>query len=282
MTSDSASVWLDRRAIVPLRESKGQMRKILVMGLPGAGKTTLSKLLSARLNAVHFNADAVRSNINKDLGFSEPDRIEHARRMGWLCDQVVITGGYAVADFICPTPAARAAFSIGGDPFIVFVDRIHSGRFEDTNQMFVPPSACDIRVTSDGAADYWAERIARKLRPIFDAKMPTALFVGRWQPFHEGHKSLIVKGIDRAGQACICVRDTAGIDDNNPFSFESIRARIEHGLREYDGRYIVIPVPNISHVFYGRDVGYKVEQLSLGEALEGVSATLVRKREGAT
>jgi hypothetical protein len=258
------------------------MRKVLVMGLPGAGKTTLSRLLSARLNAVHFDADAVRSNINKDLGFSEPDRIEHARRMGWLCDQVVITGGYAVADFICPTPATRAAFSVGGDPFVVFVDRIQSGRFEDTNRMFVPPSACDVRVTSEGTADYWAEQIVRKLRPIFDPKMPTALFVGRWQPFHEGHKSLIIKGIDRAGQACIAVRDTAGIDDNNPFPFEYIRARIEHGLREYDGRYIVIPVPNISHVFYGRDVGYKVEQLSLDESLEGVSATLIRKRERAT
>jgi hypothetical protein len=257
------------------------MRTVLVMGLPGAGKTTLSKLLSARLNAVHFNADAVRANVSKDLGFSEPDRIEHARRMGWLCDQVVMTGGYAVADFICPTPAARAAFAEAGDPFIVFVDRIQSGRFDDTNRMFVPPADYHIRVTSDGAPDYWAEQIVRKLRPIFDPKKPTALFVGRWQPFHEGHKALIIEGIRRAGQACICVRDTAGIDDNNPFSFEYIRARIEHGLREYDGRYIVIPVPNISHVLYGRDVGYQVEQLSLDGALADVSATLIRKREGA-
>ena len=257
------------------------MRKVLVMGLPGSGKTTLSKLLSARLNAVHFNADAVRANINKDLGFSEGDRIEHARRMGWLCDQVVVTGGYAVADFICPTPATRAAFSEGGNPFVVFVDRVQSGQFDDTNRMFVPPAECDIRVTAAGAPDYWAEQIVQKLRPIFDPKKPTALFVGRWQPFHEGHKALIVEGINRAGQACICVRDTAGIDDNNPFSFQYIRARIEHGLREYDGRYIVMTVPNISHVFYGRDVGYKVEQLTMEEGLEGISATSVRKRESA-
>src|SRR5262245_37410925 len=173
------------------------MRKVLVMGLPGSGKTTLSKLLSARLNAVHFNADAVRANINKDLGFSEPDRIEQARRMGWLCDQVVMTGGYAVADFICPTPATREAFSEGGNPFIVFVDRIQSGRFDDTNRIFVPPAECDVRVTPDGAPDYWAEQIVRKLRPIFDPKKPTALFVGRWQPFHDGHKALIIEGINR-------------------------------------------------------------------------------------
>src|SRR3954469_20917146 len=109
------------------------LRKILIMGLPGAGKTTLTQALAPRLNAVVFNADEVRANINKDLGFSEADRIEHARRMGWLCDQVVRTGGVAIADFICPTPETRAAFSAGGDAFVVWVNRIEQGRFEDTN-----------------------------------------------------------------------------------------------------------------------------------------------------
>jgi len=78
-------------------------KKILIMGLPGAGKTTLSKVLAPRLNAVHFNADEVRANINKDLGFADADRLEHARLMCWLCDRVVEVGGYAIADFICPT-----------------------------------------------------------------------------------------------------------------------------------------------------------------------------------
>jgi adenylylsulfate kinase len=77
-------------------------KKILIMGLPGTGKTTLANILVPRLNAVHFNPDALRANINKDLGFSHEDRIEQARRMGWLCERVVEAGTYAIADFILP------------------------------------------------------------------------------------------------------------------------------------------------------------------------------------
>lgn len=252
------------------------MRKILIMGLPGAGKTTLANALAPRLNAVLFNADEVRTNVNKDLGFSEPDRIEHARRMGWLCDQVVKTGGFAIADFICPTPATRAAFLEGGEAFIVWLHRIESGRFEDTNRLFVPPDRVDVEVLPQGPPEYWAEQIVGKLRPIFDAKKPTALLVGRYQPFHGGHKALVIEALRRVGQVCIGVRDTSGTDEKNPFSFEYVRAGIEHALREYEGRYIVMPIPNITNIFYGRDVGYAVERIDLDSSIEVISATNVR------
>lgn len=137
--------------------------KILVMGLPGAGKTTLARVLASRLNAVHFNADDVRREINKDLGFAESDRIEHARRMGWLCDQVVKAGYYAVADFICPTPQTRAAFVQGGAAFTIWVDRIARSRFDDTDRMFVPPDRFDLRVMAEGDAEFWAEQAAAKI-----------------------------------------------------------------------------------------------------------------------
>ena len=111
-------------------------RKILVMGLPGSGKTTLTRTLAPMLNAVVFNNDEVRKNINRDLGFTMDDRVEQARRMGWLCDRVVESGGIAIADFICPTPQTRAAF---GEAFTIFIDRIEAGRFENTNRVFVAP-----------------------------------------------------------------------------------------------------------------------------------------------
>jgi hypothetical protein len=253
-------------------------RKILIMGLPGAGKTTLARLLAARLNAVHFNADEVRANVNKDLGFSADDRLEQARRMGWLCDQVVKTGNFAVADFICPTPDTRRAFTSEGPAFVVWVDRIKKSRFDDTNAMFVPPDSVDVRVTEQGTPEYWCEHIIALVRPVFDMKKPTALFVGRYQPFHDGHKALILEGIRRVGQACIAVRDTAGTDGKNPFEFEYVRSRIEHGLREVVGRFIVVRVPNISTIYYGRDVGYTIERIELDSEVEKISATRIRER----
>src|SRR5215467_1849312 len=142
--------------------------------------------------------------------------------MGWLCDQVVKVGCFAVADFICPTPATRDAFLIGGEAFVIFLDRIQIGAFADTNRMFVRPESYDLRVTVDGSPEYWAEQAMLRLRPVFDPKKPTALFVGRYQPFHEGHRTLIVEGLKRVGQACISVRSTQGTDEKNPFEFEHV------------------------------------------------------------
>jgi len=139
-------------------------KKILILGLPGAGKTTLARLLGERLGAVWFNADAVRAHINKDLGFSEADRLEQASRMGWLCDQVAAAGHCVVADFVCPTEATRKAFQSGGPAFVIWVDRIRAGRFEDTNRMFQPPATYDLRTQEYGSPEYWADLAALKFR----------------------------------------------------------------------------------------------------------------------
>jgi cytidyltransferase-like protein len=109
-----------------------------------------------------------------------------------------------------------------------------------------------------------------------DPKKPTALFIGRYQPFHDGHKALITEGLRRVGQVCIAVRNTAGTDEKNPFEFEYVRARIEHGLREFEGRFLVTAIPNVTHVFYGRDVGYVVERIEVDATTQAVSATDMR------
>src|ERR1700733_5742956 len=168
-------------------------RKILIMGLPGAGKTSLARQLAPMLNAVIFNNDEVRANINRDLGFSMEDRIEQARRMGWLCDRVAESGGIAMAIFFSLTAETRSA--LGNDAFIVFVDRIEQGRLDGTNKIFVVPERYALRVAKEGSPLFWAEKIVMALRPTFEPRKPTALFIGRFQPFHVGHQRLIQEGL---------------------------------------------------------------------------------------
>jgi cytidyltransferase-like protein len=93
--------------------------------------------------------------------------------------------------------------------------------------MFAPPDRFDVRVTPEGTPHYWAEPSLTLLRPPFDPQKPTALFIGRCQPFHGGHQRLIEQGLRRVGQVCIAVRDKHGIDSGNPLSFFAVKQRIE-------------------------------------------------------
>ncbi len=146
----------------------------------------------------------------------------------------------------------------------------------DTDAMFVAPSRYDLRVEGRGSPAYWAEKICGQLVPLFDPRAPTALLLGRFQPFHDGHKKLVEISLQRVGQVCIAVRDTRGIDENNPFDFHLIRSRIDAALCRHAGRFVVVQVPNITNVFYGRDVGYVVERIALEDELERISASKIR------
>ena len=128
------------------------------MGLPGAGKTTLADELAPLLNAKRLNADEVRKAAN-DWDFSEEGRTRQAKRMADFALKLKNEGNYVIADFICPTPKARSLFPAD---FVVWVDTIKEGRFDDTNKMFVKPEKYDFHVTSQDAKN-WAPKILKNI-----------------------------------------------------------------------------------------------------------------------
>ena len=134
------------------------MKIILVMGLPGAGKTTLANELSQLIECKRLNADEIRKAAN-DWDFSEEGRTRQAKRMAEHALKLKNEGNYVVADFICPTPEARNLFPAD---FIIWVDTIKEGRFEDTNQMFIKPEKYDFHVTSQDAK-HWASKIIKEI-----------------------------------------------------------------------------------------------------------------------
>ena len=117
----------------------------------------------------------------------------------------------------------------------------------------------------------------------WDNKKPTAQMLGRWQPFHDGHYALFEEIIKKTGQVCIQIRDVQGVDDN-PFDFETVKKSIEDRLNpEFEGRFKIMIVPNITNICYGRGVGYKIEEIELSKEIQEISATKIRaqmRKEG--
>ena len=104
--------------------------------MPGSGKSTLAEPFAKLVGGIWLNADAVRKEYD-DWDFTPEGRMRQAMRMKFLADGVVKAGKIAIADFVCPTEAARAEFN---PDFTVWMDTIKAGRFEDTNKMFEKPN----------------------------------------------------------------------------------------------------------------------------------------------
>lgn len=134
--------WVEIKNLYPFFILEIMLKPILICGLPGSGKTSLAKALTEITNAVHWNADEVRQQC-ADSDFSLNGRIRQASRMRWLCDTVLKTGQLAIADFVCPISETRAIFD---DAFIIFVDRIQTSRFENTNSIWTKPDFYHVRI----------------------------------------------------------------------------------------------------------------------------------------
>jgi hypothetical protein len=273
-------------------------QRILIMGLPGSGKTYLATALKKyletnsdfynvpseslygnRATVAWFNADDVRKKYN-DWDFSSEGRIRQSHRMRELADA---TGDdFAICDFVAPLVEMRNNFEAD---WTVWVDTIETGRFEDTNRAFVAPDVYDFRVIEQDA-ERWAEFVgehilANRRRPTFDWQKETVQQLGRWQPWHAGHRALFERLIQRTGQVVIQIRDCQGWQDSNPFEIEKVKNFIKRDLDPlYQGQYEIQVVPNIVHIGYGRGVGYTMEEEKFDDSITSISGTAIRKSMG--
>ena len=273
------------------------MEKILVMGLPGSGKTYFAEKLKKYLETSVFykpaetasascpdvkwiNADDVRKKHN-DWDFSHDGRIRQSKRMYELAQQYS-DHDFVLCDFVAPLTEMRNNFKAD---WTIWMDTIESGRFEDTNKMFIPPEIYDFRITEQNA-DKWVEFVGehileKRRRPVYDWKKETVQMLGRWQPWHAGHRALFERAIAKTGQVCIMIRDCQGWNQSNPFSWSTVKDNIKRDLDTlYQGQYEIVVVPNIVNITYGRDVGYKIEQEVFDESIHNISATKIRKEMG--
>lgn len=253
------------------------------MGLPGSGKTTLANKLRQKLvNAEHFNADQVRQRFN-DWDFSEEGRMRQAERMRVLAAESDFE--WAILDFVCPKMEYRHIVSAD---ITIWMNTLESSRYEDTDKMFERP-VNEIGVVmadyvfTDLDSDAQSDEICKDLQP-FDWRKETVQMLGRWQPWHDGHFELFKRCYEKTGQVCIQVRDVQGWNDSNPFDFETVKKNIIKGLSSkgftHGKEYVIMLVPNIVNITYGRKVGYTIEQEHFDEKVENISATAIRAKMG--
>jgi len=286
---------------------------IQLTGLSGSGKSTVSHGVQQQLLALGYkveviDGDVYRSHICSDLGFSKADRMENIRRLGFIGITLAKQGVIAIMAAINPYEEARVALQ-KESPLVktVFVSSTlealtkndvkglykrallpsehpdYVGDFTGISAPYEPPQAPDLVLHThaesvDASTGKLLDFILEQVSLLTSADSQSApvrraLFIGRWQPFHNGHKWLIDQKLKQGIPVLITVRDIP-CDDHNPFTTAQT---IEMIRRVYVGQPVEVrSIPDIESVNYGRGVGYEVNCFTPPPEIGSISATAIR------
>lgn len=270
---------------------------IWLTGLSGAGKSTLANELSKILDFDILDGDIERAKVQ--TGFDKAGRDANVLRAAEKARNIVESGSSVVCAFISPYRGTREQVRkmFTGNFIEVFVNtplevceardakglyaKARSGEiksFTGISDVYEHPHLPEIELVAGGVV----EQVLEVLTYLRDNNLvPTgnALLLGRYQPFHDGHKALFIEALKREGFVTIGVRSMPK-SENNPYDFAQITKFIENKLIGFEGKYQILPMPNITNIVYGRDVGYKITKVALAPEIEQISSTKIRANNG--
>ena len=263
-----------------------------LFGLPCSGKTTLAEGLIGP-KTVHLDGDYLRDTLNSDLGFSKADRTENLRRAAGVARALNDQGFDVVASFITPYRSQReliaaeledVSFVYVNAPLEVCEDRDVKEMYEQARRgeiegftgidaPFEEPDGAEIGLevrTATSSPETNIRRINEELDRKFD---PSHVFIGRWQPLHDGHRTIIDSAADNGNDVVIAIRDTE-LGEKNPLTAQERRRLIEDVYADHPNVETMI-LPDVDTVAIGRDVGYSV--VSVPEEVAEISGMETRQ-----
>ncbi|QLG60347.1 adenylyl-sulfate kinase [Halorarum salinum] len=265
---------------------------IWLFGLPCSGKTTLAEGLLGP-STVHLDGDYLRNTLNSDLGFSKEDRTENLRRAAGVAQALNEQGFDVVASFITPYRSQRdliaetienVSFVYVNAPVEVCEERDVKGMYEQARNgeiegftgidaPFEEPEGEETGLEVQ-TATHSKEESLEKINTELDLKFnPSHIFIGRWQPLHDGHRTIIDSAADNGKNVIIAIRDTE-LSEKNPLTAQERQELIEDVYEDHPNVETMI-IPDVDTVAIGRDVGYSV--VSVPEEVAEISGTETRE-----
>jgi len=266
---------------------------VWLTGLPCSGKTTIAKELIQHFKAYHLDGDIVRKSLCKDLGFSKEDRLENLRRVSILAKTLNDVGLNVVASFIAPYKTVREEIrkriEESSNFVLVYVkcslkecmardckgmyQKALKGEIKDFTGISAPyeaPEKADVIADTESLSPQQSANII--LNYLYEKRLlirKASLFIGRFSPFHNGHKYIFDSVLNNGGSILVAIHNS-----RDKYTSEQRKMMIEKVYAD-NPRVQVIIVPDIDKVCVGRGVGYQI--MAVPEKIREISASKIRQ-----